>query len=478
MKLKDIKLTNPYLDMPSLCFDKVNPSPLNHPFLIHANIDLAKDLNIDISELEGVEFVKLINGSFLLEGSEPFASCYAGHQFGYFVDRLGDGRAINIGTLNGYHLQLKGAGPTLYSRSGDGRAVLRSSIREYLMSEAMHGLGIPTTRALGLIGSKHDVYRETWEKGAIVLRVSPSWIRFGTLEYFAHNKKPDELKAVADYAINESYPYLNEEQNKYQKLFEVVVEKTAKLMAAWQSVGFNHGVMNTDNMSIAGLTIDYGPYAFLDDYDSGYICNHTDSHGRYSFGNQPKIGEWNLAALAHALAPLSDIEEMRSSLGKYNQIFKDEYNMLMNKKLGLDNAIDGDEELIAHLLGAMQGLSVDYTLFFRTLSRYDGNKEEILKLCLYHAPMNDWLDRYDMRLKQNKINIDNRYNMMLNVNPKFVLKNYILQESIDAANNGDFSIVEALFEIAQNPFCEHIKYEKWAGVTPEIYKNNKLSCSS
>lgn len=478
MKLKDIKLTNPYLDMPSLCFDRVKPSPLNHPFLIHANTDLAKELNIDTSELESNEFVKLINGSYSPDGSDPFASCYAGHQFGYFVDRLGDGRAINIGTLNGYHLQLKGAGPTLYSRSGDGRAVLRSSIREYLMSEAMHGLGIPTTRALGLIGSRQDVYREDWEKGSIVLRVSPSWIRFGTLEYFAHNKRPDELKAVVDYAINESYPYLNDEQNKYQKLFEVVVEKTAKLIAAWQSVGFNHGVMNTDNMSLAGLTIDYGPYAFLDDYDAGYICNHTDSHGRYSFGNQPSIGEWNLAALAYALAPLNDIEVMRNSLTRYNQIFKNEHTRLMNKKLGLDNILKGDDELISHLLKAMQGLSVDYTLLFRTLSRYDGNREEVLKLCLYHTPMNDWLDIYDKRLTNNKTTQSQRHAEMLAVNPKYVLKNYMLQEAIDAAQNGDFSIVEALFLIAQNPFDEHIEYEKWAGFTPEIFKNKKLSCSS
>ncbi len=478
MKLEDIKLTNPYLNMPSLCYDRVKPSPLNHPFLIHANIDLAKELNIDESELESSEFVKLINGSYSPSGSDPFASCYAGHQFGYFVERLGDGRAINIGTLDGYHLQLKGAGPTLYSRSGDGRAVLRSSIREYLMSETMHGLSIPTTRALGLIGSRQDVYREDWEKGAVVLRVSPSWIRFGTLEYFAHNKRPDELTAVVDYAINESYPYLNDEQNKYQKLFEIVTEKTAKLIAAWQSVGFNHGVMNTDNMSIAGLTIDYGPYAFLDDYDAGYICNHTDSHGRYSFGNQPHIGEWNLAALAYALAPLNDIETMRNSLTRYNQIFKNEYTRLMNKKLGLDSTLKGDDELISHLLRAIQGLSVDYTLLFRTLSRYDCNREEVLKLCLYHTPMNDWLDIYDERLTNNKTTQSQRHTEMLVVNPKYVLKNYMLQEAIDAANNGDFSIVEALFQIVQNPFDEHIEHDRWAGATPEIFKNKKLSCSS
>ncbi len=478
MKLNEIKLTNPYLNLPKLCYDRVKPSPLNNPFPIHANIDFAKELDIDIDELENTEFVKLINRSYAMEGSDTFATCYAGHQFGYFVERLGDGRAINIGTINNQHLQLKGAGPTLYSRSGDGRAVLRSSIREYLMSEAMYGLGIPTTRALGIIGSRQDVYREDWEKGSIVLRVSPSWIRFGTLEYFAHNKRPDELKAVADYAIDESYPHLSNETDKYQLMFGEVVEKTAKLMAAWQSVGFNHGVMNTDNMSIAGLTLDYGPYAFLDDYDSGYICNHTDSHGRYSFGNQPEIGMWNLAALAHALAPLTDINEMKKTLEGYNKIFKDEFNMLMGNKLGFDEIIDGDTELISHLLGVMQGLSVDYTLFFRTLSRYYGDREDILKLCLYHTPMNDWLDKYDVRLTKNQTTTDKRHIKMLMTNPKIVLKNYILQEARDAAKNGDFSIVEALFEIAKNPFDEHTELERYSEATPEIFKNKKLSCSS
>lgn len=294
MKLGGIKLSNPYLQLPALCYDRVKPQPLKNPYLIHANADVAEMLDIDEKSLESSEFVHFINGDLALEGSDTFAMCYAGHQFGYFVERLGDGRAINIGTVNNLHMQLKGAGRTLYSRQGDGRAVLRSSIREYLMSEAMHGLGIETTRALGIIGSEQQVFREDWESTSIVLRVSPSWIRFGTFEYFAHSKNHKELEALVDYAIEESYPHLLIEENRYLLFFMEVVGKTARLMAQWQSVGFNHGVMNTDNMSIAGLSIDYGPYAFLDDYDLNYICNHTDRNGRYSFGNQPSIGEWNL----------------------------------------------------------------------------------------------------------------------------------------------------------------------------------------
>ncbi|MGC9351291.1 MAG: protein adenylyltransferase SelO [Sulfurovum sp.] len=483
MKLKEIQLTNPYLELPSLCYDRVKPSPLQGAYLIHANPAIAEELQIDRDELDTEHFVGFVNGTLELEGSDPFAMCYAGHQFGFFVERLGDGRAVNIGTIatpgGNQHLQLKGAGLTKYSRDGDGRAVLRSSIREYLMSEAMHGLGIPTTRALALIGSGHSVYRGEWEKGAIVLRVSPSWVRFGTFEYFAHHKKYEELKALADYAIAESYPHLIGEKHAYEHFFTEVVGKTAMLMAQWQAVGFNHGVMNTDNMSIHGLTIDYGPYAFLDDYDFQNICNHTDTYGRYSFGSQPNIGEWNLRALMGALTPLADEAYMSQALDKhYSRLYTEHYLYRMGEKLGLDKVEQDDIELVRHLLGMMQGLSVDYTLFFRTLSRYDGERSEILKTGLYHQPMHDWLDAYDERLTRNASSTEERHERMLQANPKYVLKNYMLQEAINAAESGDFSVVDQLFKLAQSPYDEHPEYEKWAGATPDEFKNKKLSCSS
>ncbi|AKF24596.1 hypothetical protein YH65_03720 [Sulfurovum lithotrophicum] len=478
MKLNELKLTNPYLKLSAECYDRVKPAPLTKPFLIHANEAVAEMLGIDKEELYTEEFVDFVNGAYQPEGSDTFAMCYAGHQFGFYVDRLGDGRAINIGTLNGLHMQLKGAGQTKYSRSGDGRAVLRSSIREYLMSEAMHGLGIETTRALALIGSEHSVFRQEWEKGAIVLRVSPSWVRFGTFEYFAHKKKLKELEALTDYAIAESYPHLIDVENAYASFFGEVVKRTARLMAEWQAVGFNHGVMNTDNMSIAGLTIDYGPYAFLDDYDAGYICNHTDQYGRYSFGNQPSIGEWNLRALMAALSPLIHTEKMEESMAGYWKIYKAHYTELMCRKMGFDEVIEGDLALIQHMLGTLQGLHIDYTLFFRTLSRYDGDRAAILKLGLYHQPMHDWLDDYDARLAQNSSTQEEREGKMLMSNPKYVLKNYMLQGAIDAAVEGTYALIDDLFRIARNPFDEHPEYERWAGVTPEVYKNNKLSCSS
>ena len=481
MKLKNIKLTNPYLELPALCYDRVNPAPLNKPFLIHANQEVADMLGIDISEKE--DLTQFVNGALKPEGTESFAMCYAGHQFGHFVPRLGDGRAINIGTvtdINGMRqqMQLKGSGPTLYSRSGDGRAVLRSSIREYLMSEAMYGLGIETTRALALIGSNHDVYRQSWEKGAIVLRVSPSWIRFGTFEYFCHSKNFKELEALADYAIDECYPHLSEENNKYLHFFTEIMGKTARLMAEWQSVGFNHGVMNTDNMSVLGVTIDYGPYAFLDDYDTNFICNHTDRDGRYSFGNQPRIGEWNLRALMLALEPLVTKERLDKVIEHYGRLYSRHFLYLMGKKMGFDEVTDKDFDLMKQMFGMLQSLHVDYTLFFRTLSHYSEDRKALLKLGLLHTPMNEWLDEYDIRLKENKRSVEERHESMLKSNPKYVLKNYILQESIEKAEEGDFSLVDALFDIAQNPYGEHADYERWAGVTPDEFKNQKLSCSS
>jgi uncharacterized protein YdiU (UPF0061 family) len=254
--------------------------------------------------------------------------------------------------------------------------------------------------------------------------------------------------------------------------------KTARLMAEWQAVGFNHGVMNTDNMSVLGITIDYGPYAFLDDYDSNFICNHTDQNGRYSFGNQPRIGEWNLRALALALEPLVRKERLEKILEHYGRLYSRRFLYLMGRKLGLDEVSDEDFDFIKQMLGMLQSLHVDYTLFFRTLSHYDGDRKALLKLGLLHTPMNEWLDEYDEYLTDNKTNQTQRQENMLEVNPKYVLKNYMLQEAIEQAEEGSFELVESLFKIAQNPYAEHEELEHWARATPDEFKNQKLSCSS
>ena len=478
MKLNELQLTNPYLNLPAECHDRTTPTPLVKPHLIHANKDVAKALDIDADELYTEDFVKFVNGEFTPEGTDSFAMCYAGHQFGHFVPRLGDGRAINLGELNGWHLQLKGAGTTRYSRGGDGRAVLRSSIREYLMSEAMHGLGIPTTRALAIIGSTQQIRREKWESGAIVLRLSPSWIRFGSFEYFYHAKKFKELEALANYTIQESFPHLVGDKDAGIKMFAEVVESTAIMIAKWMGVGFNHGVMNTDNMSIAGLTIDYGPYAFLDEYDFQYICNHTDREGRYSFGNQPQIGHWNLSMLMNALSPLMNIDAMREVLENYGKIFNALQLQILRDKLGLATHHDKDIELISELFSLMENQRMDYTYFFRTLSHYEGDREQILSLAMLKKPLEEWLDLYDSRLRLEEQSTQERIKAMQQTNPKYILKNYMLQEAIDKAEQGDFSGVDDLMRLAKTPFDEHPEFERYAGETPLEHRSLMLSCSS
>ncbi|MDD2369204.1 MAG: YdiU family protein [Sulfuricurvum sp.] len=478
MKLSNLTLNTPYLSLDPIFYHEVAPTPLRNPKLVSFNPGAAKLLGLDPIHLSEKELEKLLNGTLLLEGSRPYAMCYAGHQFGYYVPRLGDGRAINLGCANGWNLQLKGSGQTLYSRQGDGRAVLRSSIREYLISEAMNALGIPTSRALALISSDEKVARERWERGAIVLRLAPSWIRFGSFEYFFHTNKHKELESLADFLLQESFPQFVESEDAYLKMYGEIVKRTAEMIAGWQSVGFNHGVMNTDNMSAIGITIDYGPFAFMDTFESGYICNHTDAQGRYSYDNQPRIGYWNLERLAHALSPLVTHEKLQTELEKYGSYFTTRLMELLRAKLGLDTPQENDSDLFRTLFSVMENGRIDMTPFFRTLSRYGGNRDVLLALTLAPNQLNEWLDTYDTRLAQNTLSTHDRHTQMLYTNPKYVLKNYILQEAIDAAEKDDFALVNDLLILAQNPYDEHEPFERYAGVTPQQHTNLKLSCSS
>jgi len=478
MKLSDLILHSDYVALDDIFYQEVTPTPLKNPHLISANKDAADLIGLDHDALKSEAFVHFVNGDNLQPVSKSYAMCYAGHQFGFFVDRLGDGRAINLGAVNGWHLQLKGAGQTRYSRGGDGRAVLRSSIREYLMSEAMHGLGIPTTRALAIIGSTQQVRREAWESGAIVLRISPTWVRFGSFEYFYHNRKHAELEKLLDYTLKESFPHLIGDKDAYIKMFTEVVEKTAIMIAKWMGVGFNHGVMNTDNMSITGLTIDYGPYAFLDEYDFYYVCNHTDKEGRYSFGNQPQIGYWNLSMLMNALSPLINLDAMKEILGTYGDTFNKAHIQILRDKLGVTVHHDKDPDLMTKLFALLQEQRCDYTYFFRTLSHYDGDRAALHACVLIKKSLDAWLDLYDARLTQETRSTKERLKAMQQTNPKYVLKNYMLQEAIDKANAGDFSGVEDLMVLAKEPFSEHPEFAAYAKDTPIKHKNLKLSCSS
>ena len=482
MKFSDLKLTTPYLKLDTLFYERVKPTPLHEPYLICVSQRSAALLGVDEDLREDEKLLKILNGELFLEGSKPFAMTYAGHQFGQFVSRLGDGRAINLGKAGGQNLQLKGAGITSYSRLGDGRAVLRSSIREFLMSEAMHGLGIETSRAVALVGSQTDVARKGWEKGAMVLRLSPTWVRFGTFEYFYAQGEHTKLKELADYVIEESFNSLKHDEhheNIYAAMYEAVVKKTAKTLAAWQSVGFNHGVMNTDNMCIDGRTIDYGPFAFLDDYEKHFVCNETDINGRYSFASQVGAAEWNLNSLAVALSPLVEYELSEDILDEcFRTTYEEEFSRLMYLKMGLQSKEADDKALLAWMLKSLGNARVDYTLFFRKLSRFDGNKNPLLDICVNRAPMSEWLDAYMKRLQKESLTEEKRQNKMLKTNPKYVLKNYILQEAIEKANVDDFSMIERLLKIALTPFDEHEECEYLAKPTPPEAKNQKLSCSS
>ncbi|MDQ7061760.1 MAG: YdiU family protein [Sulfurimonas sp.] len=479
MKFSDLKLTTPYLQNEAIFYDVLDPRPLDNPFLISVSQDAAKLLGVDEDLLDDEKLLGIVNGSLKMEGSSPFAMCYAGHQFGHFVPRLGDGRVLNLGKVNGVNLQLKGSGITLYSRGGDGRAVLRSSIREYLMSEAMHGLGIKTSRALALIGSDTDVSRQTIEKGAIVLRLASTWIRFGSFEFFNAAREPKLLQDLADYALAESFPHLVGQEDSYLKMFAEIVKSTAKTIAYWMSVGFNHGVMNTDNMSIDGSTIDYGPFAFLDDYEAYYICNHTDTAGRYSFVSQKGIGYWNLEKLARALSPILNHEASMLVLENvYYEAYDDAYLKRMRARLGLFTEDPRDMILTNQLLSSMENSSIDFNLFFRRLSSYDGNKSLILDIAVSRAPLERWLDFYDARLLKEEASQEKRHSQMLGVNPKYILKNHILQLAIDKANENDFSMVNDLLKVALSPFEEHEDLEYLCINTPQDAKNIKLSCSS
>jgi len=479
MTLDNITLQTPYLSLDGEFYDLTDPIPLDEPYLISFSPEAAKLINLDSNTSTDPRFVALLNGTFTPQGSRPFAMCYSGHQFGHYNPWLGDGRAMNLGSTLGWNLQLKGCGETLYSRMADGRSAMHSSIREYLMSEAMHHLGVPTTRALGIIGSKTEIIRKQMENAAIVMRLSTSWVRFGTFEYFYYRKEHTKLEALAEYVITESYPHLQNDEDRFYKMFCEVVERTATMIAKWQGVGFNHGVMNTDNMSIEGLTIDYGPYAMLDDFNYNYICNHTDRVGRYAYGEQPNISYWNLTKLSEALSPIISKERMQKKLDDYGAfIYPNAYVNVMREKLGLAVKLDEDAKLVEDLVVTLHEAYVDHTLFFRTLSRYDGDREPLYDIAMEPVVVDNWLKHYDARLSQETHTQPQRQKEMLKNNPKYVLKNYMLQKAIDLAVRGDFSMVETLLYIGAHPYDELPEFEHFIGDTPEEYKNIGLSCSS
>lgn len=466
-------------------FSLVSPQGLPGAKLVCASSKTAELLGIEQADLLSDEFLQLASGNAKFSNSEPLAMVYSGHQFGVYVPQLGDGRALILADINGvndhWELQLKGAGKTPYSRFGDGRAVLRSTIREYLCSEAMAGLGIPTTRALSITTGELPVQRETVEPGAILIRLARSHVRFGSFEYFHYTGQYDQVKELANFVIEHYHPDLAGKENCYSEFLRRVVIATAELIANWQSVGFAHGVMNTDNMSILGDTLDYGPFGFLDTYQPNHICNHSDDRGRYSFRNQPAIGLWNCNALAHALSSLIESEQLKNALQAYEPHFLNTLAELMSAKLGLTEMQPNDGQLIDDLLGIMAKNSVDYTVFFRRLCDFKSNTKNPMIEELFNNPadFSTWGIQYEKRLKTETKTPEERTTQMKMVNPKFVLRNYMAESAIrKAEDQADYSEIERLTKLLASPFDEHPDMEHYAGLPPEWSQEIAVSCSS
>ena len=499
----------------SACYSRVLPTPVANPQRVAYSREVAELLDLTVDVCETDDFIRVFSGNRLAAGMESYATCYGGHQFGNWAGQLGDGRAINLGEVinqkgERWALQLKGAGPTPYSRTADGLAVLRSSVREFLCSEAMYHLGVPTTRALSLMLTGEPVIRDMFyngnpkaEPGAIVCRVAPSFTRFGSFQILTARRDIALLKRLADYTIRTDFPHLGEPAPEvYIAWFTEVCRRTAEMIVHWQRVGFVHGVMNTDNMSILGLTIDYGPYGWLENYDPNWTPNTTDAgERRYRFGNQPQIAFWNLGQLANAIYPLVEqVEPLQQALAVYTETFEQGWQTMMAGKLGL-NAFDPatDEELCTELLALLQLVETDMTIFYRQLAMIDTNvdmqmcEDAINHLSLayyvpeqitpdYKARLCLWLVRYIGRVKIDGTPDDIRQQRMNAVNPKYVLRNYLAQLAIDKAEQGDFSMVNELLECLRHPYDEQPDRQEFAEKRPDWARQragcSMLSCSS
>lgn len=499
------------------CYSRVQPTPVSAPQLVACSKEAAALLDLPETSCQTPTFTEVFSGNRLLTGMDPFAMCYGGHQFGSWAGQLGDGRAINLGEIvnkqgQRWVLQLKGAGPTPYSRQADGLAVLRSSIREFLCSEAMYHLGIPTTRALSVITTGEEVLRDMFydgnpknEPGAVVCRLSPSFIRFGNFEILAARGDLTLLQQLVDYTIHTDFPHLGSPSvPTYIDWFREICRTTAEMILHWMRVGFVHGVMNTDNMSILGLTIDYGPYGWLEGYEARWTPNTTDAEGRrYCFSNQPHIGQWNLLQLANAIYPLiKHAEPLQEALKMYNETFRQGWDTMMAQKLGLSSFVAAtDDALIGQLVDILQLVETDMTIFFRNLSRVpahlhasrEANPDPLQPILgAYYRPeeltegyrdkITSWLNRYKERLTQDAQSDEAREKQMNAVNPKYVLRNYLAQQAIDKAEKGDFTLVSELLHLLRRPYDEQPEKEHFFAKRPEWARHkpgcSMLSCSS
>lgn len=480
--LHSLNFDNTFARLDKKLFSHVSPQAIYAPTVVHFNSQVAQLLDLDTPS--STDLATFFSGAMPLPNSEPLAMTYSGHQFGMYNPQLGDGRGLLLGEVvnqkgERWDIHLKGAGKTPYSRFGDGRAVLRSSIREYLGSEAIHALGIPSTRALCIIGSKEPIQRESVETAATLVRVADSHIRFGHFEW-VFNNQPQLLKPLADYVIERHYPECLQEQKPYAALLQQIVNRTATLMAQWQLVGFAHGVMNTDNFCITGSTFDYGPFGFLDSYTPNFICNHSDNTGRYAWNQQPSMGLWNLNALAYALSPLIDKADIMTALQSYEATLLSTYNAGIKAKLGLIEEDAADNTLAFDLLDILMKNNMDYTRSFRALSHVNQHDKtcNLRDDCLDRTRFDAWFNRYTQRLLLEKTSDAQRQRQMQHTNPKYILRNYLAQIAIEKAQQGDFSEIDILLKLLQNPYDEHLEYEQYASTPPDWGRHLEISCSS
>lgn len=485
--LDRLSFDNSYARLHPAFYEVVDPTPLPDPYLVAFSPAAAGLIDLAPGEFTNPDLPGYLSGAHRIPGAEPIAQAYAGHQFGVWVPQLGDGRAFLLGEVRNaqgekWDLHLKGAGRTRFSRFGDGRSVLRSAIREYLASEALAGLGIPTTRALCIVGSDEPVQRETVETAATIIRLAPSHVRFGTFQYFAARGESDRVRELADFVILRHFAELEESADRYRRFFGEVCRRTARLMAHWMAAGFAHGVMNTDNMSVLGLTLDFGPYGFLDDYDAGFICNHTDTGGQYAFDRQPAVGMWNCARLGEALLGLIELEGAQEELETYWAAFVPEYARLMRARLGLHAEREEDAALVRDVLAALQAGRVDYTGFFRALSgldeRHPAGQAEVAAMFADKAAITGWLDRYVARLRAEESVTGERAARMRRTNPRFVLRNWIAQEAIEQAQRKEFGLIEELRRLFAAPCDEHPGMERFAEPPSPSRREIVVSCSS
>lgn len=490
-----LDVVNSYASLPAAFYTRLAPQPLTSPRLLHANPEAGQLLGLSAEALATPEFLDVVSGTMPLPGGQSLAAVYSGHQFGVWAGQLGDGRAHLLGEVvspsGNWELQLKGSGRTPYSRMGDGRAVVRSSVREYLASEAMAGLGIPTTRALALVVSDDPVYRETVETAAVVTRISPSFVRFGSFEQWYGS--PENLRALLNYVVDRHYPECrqapageaSDEEGTILRFLQAVAVRTAHLMADWQTVGFCHGVMNTDNMSILGLTIDYGPYGFMDAFQVNHVCNHSDTQGRYAWNAQPSVAHWNLYRLASPLLGLGvDAEGMKASLRHYESAFMERYRSNLCRKLGLTSWREDDEQLVDDWWQLLHTQRADFTLSFRALAEAPADPDGFVQRFTDNEAAQKWLTHYLERLDADRLAGDGhsdeaeRINRMNHANPIYVLRNHLAEGAIRAATAGDASEIDTLLMLLRDPYTLRAGYEAYAAAPPEGADKLAVSCSS